>query len=123
MTPSAPAPTDSWSYTHLPSPNATNRWFVVSLASSGLPGGASPLQASFAVIDPRILAFTKPPAAVTWNALTGVLYRVEARDDLLAGAWQTVLATNRPGPEAAAPLTVFPPDDPASNRFYRVVAP
>jgi len=124
MTPSAPAPTDSWSYTHLPSPTATNRWFVVSLASSGLPGGTSPRRAGFAVIDPRITAFAMPPPAVTWSALTGVLYRIESRDDLLAGAWQTVLTTNRPGPVELGPLTAWPPDvPPVGRRFFRVVAP
>ena len=122
MTPAAPPPAVTWTYLHVVNATPTNRWFVVSVASSALPG-TSPLQARFAVIDPRITAFAMPPPAVTWNALTGLVYRVEARDSLLVGSWQTVLTTNAPGPATAAPLTAFPPDDSTSNRFYRVVAP
>ena len=122
MSPVAAPPTDLWSYPYLVSSTPTNRWFVVSVASSALPG-TSPRRAGFAVIDPRITAFAMPPPAVTWNALTGVLYRVEARDSLLAGSWQTVSTTNPPGPAAVAPLTALPPGDTISNRFYRVVAP
>ena len=60
------------------------------------------------------------PDLKCWVEVKG---RFEARDDLLAGSWQTVLATNRPGPAAVAPLTALPPGDTLSNRFYRVVAP
>jgi len=123
MLPLSAAPDTVWIQAQAIPAVPTNRWFVVSVASSALPG-TSPRRAGFAVIDPRITAFAMPPPAVTWSALTGVLYRIESRDDLLAGAWQTVLTTNRPGPVELGPLTAWPPDvPPVGRRFFRVVAP
>ncbi len=124
MTPSVPIPSVQWFFNHAVAPIPTNLWYTVSVSSTALDGGVSPLQTGFAVIDPVITAFTMPPPAITWTALTGVVYRVEARNSLTSGTWGPVLTTNLTGSvTATAPLTALPPVQAESNRFFRVVAP
>ena len=90
-------------------------------ASAALLPAPTPGASNVATVEPRIIDIavtTAGYARFTWSAMYGRSYRVEMRDDLSMGAWQTLGTVSATGGTALFADLAAPGN---AHRFYRVV--